>query len=129
MRLNHSWLGLLLGAGTLLAQAPRQEIGFTLGYTRSGTLPVEGAQGLVGLPSMTLSSGTALQANYGLRIAGDKDVAVYVGGHLLATPQRRVNSPFDYVTRDFASLYLVPQVRRVVSHLTLANGGRRLRAL
>jgi opacity protein-like surface antigen len=110
MRLSNGWLGMLLGAGTLFGQAPRHELAFTLGYTRSGTLPVEGAAGLVGLPPITLSSGTALQASYGYRVAGGSDLAVYVGAHFLANPQRRLASPLDYVTRDIASLYLVPDV-------------------
>ena len=91
-------------ACALAAQAPRHELAFTLGQVRSQTrTPAAGA-------AIDLGSGTALQANYGLRVVGGGAVALYIGGHLLASPQRKVTSFNTLATRDFASLYLAPQV-------------------
>ena len=94
----------LFFAITALAQAPRHELAFTLGQVRSQTrTPATGA-------AIDLGSGSALQANYGLRIAGGNAVALYIGGHLLASPQRKVTSLNTLATRDFASLYLAPHI-------------------
>lgn len=90
--------GLLLsGAGAALPQ--KHEIGFTLGRL------IELDRGAV-----KSKTGTALQANYGVRVAGGQRASLLAEVHLLASPQRLVTGP-PAATRDYATLYLTPGLR------------------
>jgi hypothetical protein len=99
----------LMVASLASAQVPRHEFGFTLGQVRQQGRQLSPIPGFAG-GALDVGGGTALQANYGLRIVGGKAAAFYIGGHLLASPQRKITGPSDVLTRDFASLYLTPQV-------------------
>ncbi|MDX2154189.1 MAG: hypothetical protein SFV54_25840 [Bryobacteraceae bacterium] len=79
---------------------PRHEIGLTLGTLRG-----------VERQGISLGSGTALQANYGVRIAGTSPVALYAEFHFLANPQRRIESGIAAATRDVATIYATPGIR------------------
>lgn len=96
--------GVLLMAAVGMAQQQqelaRHEAGLTLGRLRASE---RGA-------GVTSGGGTALQANYGLRVAGNATVSVFAEVHLLASPQRLVTGPAA-ATRDYASLYITPGVR------------------
>jgi opacity protein-like surface antigen len=97
-RLTLFSLVLLLPAGAL---AERHELGLMLG-------------GLAGRDlgsGPRLSPGTALQANYGYRLAGGGVAALYGEVHLLANPQRTVDSGGPLATRDVATLYVTPGIR------------------
>ena len=85
-------------------QAPKNELGFTLG----------------GIPSLSRSTsqesldpgaGTALGVNYGRRFVSGTKVALYGEVNLLANPQRDVTSNIGSATKNFASLYITPGVR------------------
>lgn len=96
---------LLTGAVTAMVataqqQPARHEAGFTLGRLMATE---RGA-------AVTSRGGTALQANYGLRIAGNSVVSVFGEVHLLASPQRLVAGTAA-ATRDYASLYVTPGIR------------------
>jgi opacity protein-like surface antigen len=101
-----------LGAAVLLAvmtgwaqeTAPRHELGLTLGSIR-------GASRGEGASSLELGSGMALQANYGLRLFGGDNVAVYGEVHFLANPLREVTSANGSLTRDAATIFLTPGLR------------------
>jgi hypothetical protein len=82
----------------------RHELGLTLGR-------FTGVTRVTGGSDLDLGSGTALQANYGYRIAGSRLAALYGEVHVLASPQRLVGSRDTVLTRDVASLYLTPGVR------------------
>lgn len=60
---------------------------------------------------LTLSSGVALQANYGYRLVDAKVAALYGEVHLLANPQRTIDSADTSLTRDVATLYITPGLR------------------
>lgn len=91
---------LLLVSMCGFAGAQQHEIGLTL-----GGLAKQDRAGL------SLGSGVALQANYGYRLVDAKVAALYGEVHLLANPQRVVNSADPSVTRDIATLYVTPGVR------------------
>ena len=85
-------------------QAPKNELGFTLG----------------GIPSLSRSTsqesldpgaGTAFGVNYGRRFVGGNKVALYGELNLLASPLRDVSSNIGSATKNFASLYITPGVR------------------
>jgi len=95
---------ILLGVPAL-AQ-PRQEVGLTLGRL-AGAERTPASAG----PGLRLDAGTALQANYGVRLTGGPRFAVFAEVHLLANPQRVVTSPAASATRDVASLYVTPGLR------------------
>ncbi len=58
----------------------------------------------------TLGFGTALQADYEHRLLSAKAVSLYLGVHLLASPQRQITSPNHALTRDITSLYITPNL-------------------
>jgi hypothetical protein len=91
---------ILLFCAGAWAQSARQEIGLTLGRIGGA----EHAQ-------VNLGTGTALQANYGLRLGGGERVALFGEVHFLANPQRVVTSANRAATRDVATLYVTPGVR------------------
>ncbi len=99
---NRLLLFLLVASTAAIAQ--RHEVGLTLGRFAGLSREANG----VGL---SLGGGTALQANYGYRIAGSRWAAVYGEVHFLASPQRVVASSSTSLTRDVASLYITPGVR------------------
>ena len=85
-------------------QAPKNELGFTLG----------------GIPSLSRSTsqesldpgaGTAFGVNYGRRFVSGTKVALYGEVNLLASPLRDVSSNIGSATKNFASLYITPGVR------------------
>jgi hypothetical protein len=84
--------------------AAKHEIGLTLGgllgQDRSG-----------GSTTFHLSSGTALQANYGYRFFDGGSVVLYGEVHMLANPQRVVTSATQTLTRDVATLFVTPGIR------------------
>ncbi|MDX2178049.1 MAG: outer membrane beta-barrel protein [Bryobacteraceae bacterium] len=93
-------LTIFLALGAAAQEAPRHEIGLTLGSLRGAS------------PSgLELGSGMALQANYGLRLWSNSAAAVYGEVHFLANPQRVVTAANSIATRDVASLYLTPGIR------------------
>ncbi|MBM3465876.1 MAG: hypothetical protein FJX76_27620 [Armatimonadetes bacterium] len=87
-----------------MAVAQQHEIGLTLGRLLAGdrTRPQV---------SLNLGAGTALQANYGYRLAGGERAALYGEVHLLANPLRDIRSLTGSVTRDVATLYVTPGIR------------------
>jgi len=87
----------------LMGLAQRNEVGLTLG----GILPLD--RGITP-NTVRLSSGTALQANYGRKLIGGR-TAVYGEIHFLGNPQRVVGSVNPTATRDVATLYVTPGVR------------------
>lgn len=93
-----TWIFLALSAP---AWAQKHELAFTLGGTTSDLRNTLGA---------TVSGGKSLQFDYGYRLAGNHVVAVSAEVHLLANPLREVAGASS-LTRDFASLYLIPGVR------------------
>jgi outer membrane protein W len=86
------------------AFAQQQELGLTLGHILANELAV--ASG-----SLDLSGGTALQANYGLRVYKGSAVTVYFETHFLANGLREIASPDSRVSRDVATAYVTPGVR------------------
>ncbi len=79
-----------------VALAQKHEVGLTLGGLFSqdrGTVP----------NALRLSSGVALQANYGYRFIGGR-TTLYGEVHFLANPQRVVGSGNSAATRDVATL-------------------------
>jgi opacity protein-like surface antigen len=82
----------------------RQEVGLTMGTLVSQSRDLAGGR-------VESGSGTALQANYGLRLVGGDRVALYVETHFLASPQRKVTSGAGTASTDYASLYLTPGAR------------------
>ena len=99
----------LLAAAMTLGGAPTsfgqsQEVGLTMGTLVSQSRDLSGAK-------IESGSGTALQANYGLRLMGAEKVALYLETHFLANPQRKVTSAVGSASTDYASLYLTPGAR------------------
>ena len=91
-----------LSLGHLLAQ--RQEVALTLGGILS--------QERVGpRTSLDLSSGLALQANYGYRVLESKKASLYTEVHFLANAQRQITSLSRSITQDVATLYVTPGIR------------------
>ena len=94
----------LFGVLGMTAAAQTQEVGLTLGRILS--LERSAAQSRI-----QLGSGTALQANYGLRLIEGRQAALYAEVHFLANPQRKVESATQTATRDVATLYVTPGLR------------------
>ena len=106
----------LLLASLLGAQdsSPRQELGLTLGRV---------------LSDARLGLGTAMQVDYGYRVATMGSTAVFVDVHFLANPQRKVSVAEPTATQDVAALFLTPGVRlkflyesRVSPYVTAGGG-------
>lgn len=104
MRKRSSPILFLAVAIPVIAQehAPKNELAFQL----SGLAPVSRNS-----DSLRLSTGVALQSNYGRRVFERRSYAIYGEVHLLANPLRDVSAPFSTATRDVASLYVMPGVR------------------
>lgn len=104
------------------AFAQQQELGLLLGRFAS----VDRSSGST---KVDLSSGTALQANYGRRLAAAGPVAIYGEVHFLANPQRTVAATNSAATRDVATLFIAPGIRvkllpsRAISPYLVAGGG------
>ncbi len=82
--------------------AQKQEVGLTLGQLlQSDRTSTDGIR-------FSLGSGVALQADYEYRLLGVRPVALYIGAHILANPQRVITSSNGGLTRDVASLYVTP---------------------
>jgi hypothetical protein len=86
------------------ALAQRHELGLTLGRFAGGERSAPGG-------NLDIGSGTALQADYGYRLVQTPVASLLFCVHLLAGPQRNVESVSQTATRDIASLYLTPGVR------------------
>ncbi len=93
-----TWTLLALAAP---AWAQKHELAFTLGGTTNDLKTALSAR---------VSSGKALQINYGYRVIGNDKFALSAEVHFLANPQRQVTGS-PTLTRDFASLYLTPGIR------------------
>jgi len=100
----------------------KHEIGLTLAGLFSG-------ERTAGTTHLDLGSGIALQANYGYRLLGSRNVASFGEIHLLASPLRNVISGDSRLTRDVASLFITPGVRvkffpasRVAPYATIGGG-------
>lgn len=91
-------------AASSSAFAQKHELGLTLGRIS----PQDRGSGA---NAVELSSGTALQANYGYRVWRNDVVAVFGEVHFLANGQRKIDSPNQAVTRDVATLYVTPGIR------------------
>jgi hypothetical protein len=115
----------LAGAFAALAAGqevpPRQEIGFTLGGLLSSTRG--------DTARLDLSSGVALQANYGYRILAGSQVAIYAEVHLLANPLRDIHSSDQSLTRNVATLFVTPGIRvkflplhRIAPYVAIGGG-------
>lgn len=109
MRTNH--LPRILALGLLAAcavqaqeQAPRHEIGLTLGG-------LFGPSRESGNTKLNPNAGVAFQANYGYLLWSGRAVAVYGEAHFLASPNREVDTANLGATRDFASLFVTPGIR------------------
>jgi len=87
---------LLLSLSALYAQ--KHELGLTMGRVIGQDRSISGT-------SVKLDSGLALQANYGVRLAGNEAVAVYGAVNFLASPLRDVTSANRASIRDFATIY------------------------
>jgi len=77
----------------------------------------------------TLKSGTALQANYGVRITGGGAAALIGEVHFLASPLRDIASSQSGASRDFATIYIAPGIRvkfapeaRISPYLAVGGG-------
>lgn len=90
--------------GCAPAFAQRHEVGLTLGRFVESRRTSAGS-------ALKLKSGTALQANYGYRLAKRPGVSVLAEVHLLASPLRDITSGIRSATRDFATLYVTPGIR------------------
>src|SRR5687767_7254390 len=102
--------------------AQRQELGLTLGRVLS-----DEHAGPAG--RLELGSGTALQANYAIRIVDFAGAALFGEVHLLASPLRDVTTAVTSATRDFATLYVTPGLRvklapdrRIAPYFALGGG-------
>jgi opacity protein-like surface antigen len=94
----------ILGIASAQERPAKHEIGLTLGglfNTQRGS----------GATRLDLSSGVALQANYGYRFLGGKKAALYGEVHMLASPLREVTSATQSLTRDAATLFVTPGIR------------------
>jgi opacity protein-like surface antigen len=102
--------------------AQKHEIGLTLGG-------IDGTAQQTASGAVNLGAGTALQANYGYRFWHSDNLALFAEIHMLANPQRQVESTVGTATRDVASLCITPGLRlkfmpkRRVSPYLAAGGG------
>lgn len=94
----------MLAAICAPAVAQRHEIGLTLGRLVDQTRSAASGR-------LELGTGTALQANYGYRLAGGAGAALFGEVHFLANPQRVISTSLGAATRDIASLYVTPGIR------------------
>jgi opacity protein-like surface antigen len=90
--------------GTETGFGQKHEVGLTMGTLVSQTRVLSGGK-------VESGRGTALQANYGLRLIGGDRAALFLETHLLASPQRKVTSALGTASTDYASLYLTPGAR------------------
>ncbi len=100
--MNTRFLLLLIAATAVFAQ--KHEVGLTLGRFTSSEISSPSGK-------LELGSGNGFQAGYGYRVYANSTVAIYGGAHLLASPQRKVNTTIPAATTDVATLYLTPDVR------------------
>lgn len=98
MRITLAWVALIC------AVACGQELGLTLGSLQS-------QQRGSGQTQLELGRGVALQANYGHKLWTGRKAALLGEVHLLANPQRKVTTSNATLTRDVASLFVLPGVR------------------
>jgi len=102
--------------------APKHELGLTLGR-------MVATHRTAGQIRFDLGGGNAWQANYGLRIVDGATAALYGEVHFLANPQRLVTATDQTLTRDVASLFVLPGLRvkflprGAVSPYIAAGGG------
>ena len=100
----------------------RHEVGLTLGGLLSSERTGDATQ-------LNLGSGIAFQANYGYRLLGSRNIALFGEVHLLASPLRNVTSTDSTLTRDVASLFITPgirvkffQSRRIAPYAAIGGG-------
>jgi hypothetical protein len=113
-----SFVGMALGQ-----ELPaRHEVGLTLGGLLSSERTGDATQ-------LNLGSGIAFQANYGYRLLGSRNIALFGEVHLLASPLRNVTSTDSTLTRDVASLFITPgirvkffQSRRIAPYAAIGGG-------
>ncbi len=86
------------------ALAQRHEIGLTLGA-------ISGVDRGASSGQVGLGTGIALQANYGYRIFGSRNAALFAEVYFLANPLRDISSPDGRASRDVATLYVLPGLR------------------
>ena len=115
-------LSLMTGALVAPSAAQRHEIGLTLGRVFSSEQSTPGGV-------IDLKSGTALQANYGMRIASGGAAALIGEVHFLASPLRDIASSQSGASRDFATIYIAPGIRvklapeaRISPYLAVGGG-------
>jgi opacity protein-like surface antigen len=122
MKLKSLFLSTIAVCLAVPASAQRHELGFTLGNIAG---PTQSSP----LGSLNLTSGYALQANYGYRFWEGDTIAILGEIHFLANPLRDVRSENPAATRDVATLYLTPGVRvkffpkAKISPYAVAGGG------
>lgn len=95
---------LFLILGLAASQAQQHDLGLTLGSVLSEIRTS-------GPISAHLSNGLALQANYGYRLTESKTASLYLETHFLANPSRQIDSTTRSLTRDVATLYVMPGLR------------------
>jgi opacity protein-like surface antigen len=97
--------------------AQRHELGLLLG----GFKPASRTLKVTPPARADFDAGMTLYANYGVRIAGtgESAAALYFEIPFLATPQHKITSASQLITRDVATLYLTPGFR-----LKFAPGAR-----
>jgi hypothetical protein len=111
---------LILTAGAAAAQ--KQELGLMLG----GVLQQDRK---IGTTSLSLAGGTSLHANYGVRLSGGRTAAVYGAINFIASPLREVTTANRLAIRDFATIYLTPEIRvkfapsSAIAPFVFAGGG------
>ena len=86
------------------ALAQRHEIGLILGA-------ISGVDRNTSSGQLGLGTGVALQANYGYRILGSRNAALYAEVHFLANPLRDITSADGRASRDIATLFVLPGLR------------------
>jgi opacity protein-like surface antigen len=99
-------LPLLLFCAAIPAPGQRQELGLMLGAFRPASRTLANS----GEP-VDFSTGTALYANYGFRLAAGGAMALFFEVPFVASPQHQIASPSNTLTRDLATLYLTPGLR------------------
>jgi hypothetical protein len=93
--------------GALPAMAQRHELGLLLGRFQpsSRTLNINTAV------KAEFTAGTALYANYGIRLTRGERAALYFEVPFVATPQHQVRPSLASLTRDIATIYITPGLR------------------
>ena len=87
-----------------VAAGQNHELGLTLGRIHGPSRSADTA-------SLDLSSGIALQANYGYGLILTRKVSVCGEVHFLANGLREIRSALPSATRDVATLYVTPGIR------------------